>query len=251
VIANSCRRKERDAQTVLLDFLDNFNKSSPFAATDLSVGVVGTVMERTSRFLMVAQRWKDRADEALHLMDHPGLAGRPELRRRLAIERASAVQEARMHEQRALNTKLARAINKSEVARILLEPDGTVKRLAKVPGLGKIAPVTKGVPLIGWMITGGAIWNDVNQGKDPVKATASGVGGTIAGSAVGGAVSGSVGGPIGTAAGLIVGTLVGAGVGYGIDRWGDNIIDRAEDATTGVAKGIGHGVKSVGDIGRQ
>ncbi|MGH3391094.1 MAG: WXG100 family type VII secretion target, partial [Actinomadura sp.] len=42
VIANFARRKERQAQAVLLDFLDNFAKSSPFSATDLSVGIVGT-----------------------------------------------------------------------------------------------------------------------------------------------------------------------------------------------------------------
>lgn len=99
-IATSVRRKERQAQRVLLDFLDNFNQTSPFTATDLSVGIVGTVMQRTSRFLMVADQWTARADRALAYTGHPGLAGKPWLRRRLAAERASALLETRMHEER-------------------------------------------------------------------------------------------------------------------------------------------------------
>lgn len=91
--------------------------------------------------------------------------------------------------------------------------------------LGKVAKITKGVPLAGWVITGAAISADVGRGKDPIKATVSGVGGTIAGSAAGGAVAGSVGGPAGTVAGLVVGAIVGAGVGYSIDQWGDDVVN--------------------------
>ncbi|MGH3389346.1 MAG: hypothetical protein ACRDOO_10760, partial [Actinomadura sp.] len=196
-----------------------------------SVGIVGTVMQRTGRFLAAAETWSTRAERAMQLAGDPRLTGRPADLARLASEEAYARWEEEAHKQRAFNTKLARALNNSKRAGMLLHPDGAAERLGRVPGLGRVAPITRGIPVASWIVTGVAIGTDVAQGKDPAKATAAGVGGTIAGSAAGGAVAGTVGGgPIGTVAGLVVGTLVGAGVGYGIDRWGDDIINKVDDA---------------------
>ncbi|MGH3390175.1 MAG: WXG100 family type VII secretion target [Actinomadura sp.] len=226
IIASSCRKQERHAQNVLLDFLGNFNQSSPFVASDFTTGLAGAVMARNNRFLLAAARWNQHAKRALLLMGHPEIPGRPDVFKALVIERARALQETRAHEQRALNTKLARAIGQKKPARILLDPEVPNAKLRKAPYLGKVAAgATKNIPVLGWLITGSVIAKDVAQGKDPVKATASGVGGTIAGSAAGGAVAGSVGGPVGTVAGLVVGAIVGAGVGYSIDQWGDDVVD--------------------------
>ncbi|MGI8309679.1 hypothetical protein [Saccharopolyspora hattusasensis] len=77
--------------------------------------------------------------------------------------------------------------------------------------------MAKIIPGIGFVATAVGVGYDLNQGKDPTIAVASGTGSLLSGAVVGAAI----GGP----PGAIIGGVAGIGVGFAIDEFGDDMIN--------------------------
>ena len=92
----------------------------------------------------------------------------------------------------------------------------------------------KRVPLkLGGALTLAGIGYDIYSGKDPVEATASGLGGFAASVGTGALVGTAIGGPVGTAVGAVVGAGVGIFTSGAIDSLFENGPDVGEAAEAG------------------
>jgi len=100
----------------------------------------------------------------------------------------------------------------------------------------------RGIPLkLGGALTVLGIGMDIASGKDPVQATASGVGGFAASVGAGALIGTAIGGPVGTA----VGAVVGAGVGIFTSGMIDGLFEHDGD----ISKAFDQGIDSVVDTG--
>lgn len=224
-VVTEARAKQAESQGALNNFLTGQVEKSPFTITDVSSGLAGVAIARTSKFRGAAEKY---AAEAARYADSakssPALA-RPLYR---FLERSAGRSEARMLAQ-ATPTPWSRNLDKlpQNVRGLIPQELGGLARAGKF--LDKV-PLLRRVPVIGAGITAIGIGTDIAQGKNPVQSAVSGVSSLAAGAAVGA----MAGGPVG----VVAGAVIGAGVGFVVDEWGDDI-----------ARGTGTAADAVGNVG--
>jgi uncharacterized protein YukE len=225
-IVASCREREGQAQNILLKFLKDSADKAPFLISDFAVGLVGAVGSRLSAFRQASASFSDAAVKFAQHLARLRSAGL--LTKSLEERAILGMTESRRY---AEETKLSgfkaqlSQVYESRFGRLLLSEHAPAAR-----ALG-------GIPIAGWSITGISIGVDVYRGKNPVQATASGMGGTFAAT---GATAGLL--AMGTPAGWAVagGVIVGAGVGFAIDEWGDDIAHGFQDTWHNIGEGFKH-----------
>jgi hypothetical protein len=115
------------------------------------------------------------------------------------------------------------------------------------------------VPLkLGGALTIAGIGYDIATGKDPVQATASGLGGFAASVGTGALIGTAIGGPVGTAVGVVVGAGVGIFTSGAIDSLFENGpdvgeafdagVDAVKDTGEAVGDAVGGAVSAVGGL---
>jgi uncharacterized protein YukE len=232
-VVDGARKKETESQGALNNFLSGFVEKLPFTMTDFAAGLAGAVAIRTSAFRQTAAQAAARAARAANLMHSPNLNFRNQTRAAI-IHARNSVNAAEASRQ-ATATRLARAVDHM--------PRG-LKGFVTA-NVSETMPVLRRIPLAGTLITGAGVGYDISQGRNPVQAAASGVGGLLAGAYTGAAVGAAFGGPIGA----VAGGVVSVGVGFVIDEWGDDIARGAGDAAGWVGDrvdDIGEGISGLG-----
>ena len=227
-VVTEARAKQAESQGALNNFLTGQVEKSPFTITEVSSGLAGVAIARTSKFRGAADKYAEEAARyAESAKNSPALA-RPLYR---FLERSAGRSEARMLAQ-ATPTAWSRNLDKlpQDVRSFMPKELGDLERAAKF--LGKV-PLLRRVPVVGAGVTIVGVGFDIAQGKNPVQSTVSGVSSLAAGAATGA----MVGGPVG----VVAGAVVGAGVGFVVDEWDDDI---ARDAGTAAnaAGDVGHAV---------
>lgn len=229
VVAES-RGIETQSQSVLNRYLNNMAGRKPFVIADVATNLPGVSIARTSRFRERAQGYADRAAQRASMA---GGGGPVNWVRNTLAKHYNLHREVTMLE-RATPTAWSRGLDR------LPQPAKNLLDLR----LSGLIPVLRRIPVLSLPITAWGISSDIENGRDPVHATASGVSSLVAGAVVGGAI----GGPIG----LVAGAVVGAGVGFVVDEWGDDAARGAGefgkgvwDAGENVVDGIGGGVSRI------
>lgn len=238
-IVNEARGTESAAVRQLAKFGNEQLGKAPFTFADISSGLAGEAIKRTSKFRALAASYGRYAECALRLT-----AGK-------AVTDPAFVRAARLHaqfaaKQGALLDDAARTLP----ARTLDKLPGWAKRgltthvddfaLKGGSTAGRVGKAIFGkVPIAGLFITAASTGYDISQGKNPVQSVASGLSGLASGAAVGSLI----GGPLG----IVAGGIVGAGVGYVVDEWGDEIAGAVGDAAEAVGGAIADAAEGVGD----
>jgi hypothetical protein len=161
-------------------------------------------------------------------------------------------EEARRRYLGSAGSAEARALNNNQALQKFLEADELARQADSV---GR--RVGSKIPLVGLAITGAGIGYDISQGKPVVKATISGVAGSLVASAAGakvgvmaavriGAMLGVSAGPIGVVVGAVAGLAAGVIVSAAVDVGYDYLPAGVRDGIEGGTKAIGDAVADVG-----
>jgi phage tail tape-measure protein len=185
-------------------------QGSPFTLADISAGVAGASIERTSKFRKQARQYARRAAQWDRLAKNRSLSPRGQAR---AIMRRS---HYRVQSGSSLGDTTGRLSRFS---------DGLSPRAKQI----LTAKITKGIPVVGTGITvlqAGVEIYAADTTEEKVTAGFSAGASLLAGAAAGAAV----GGPVGA----VVGAGVAVEVGYAVNEWGDNAVEIAQGAADAV-----------------
>lgn len=245
-IVTEARGKENVAMSQLARFGNEQVGKAPFTFADVSSGLAGEAIKRTTRFRALAASYGKHADRALRLAMSKGVTD-PTFAKAARLHAEFATKQSKYLDG-AVKSLPARALDKLPgwAKSTLTKQLGDFKFLKGGSTAAKVGKAVLGkVPVVGLGITALSTTVDIANGKNPVQSVASGVSSLATGAAVGAAI----GGPVG----VVVGAAVGAGVGYVVDEWGDEIAGAVGDGAEAVggavadsADAVADGVKSAG-----
>lgn len=240
-IVNEAREIEHESQSRLHRIISGIVKGAPFTIASFASGLAGAILAQNSKLSATSNSYKTQAALWAKELGKGGIDINDPHWRTAAIQHTIASVEAREAARKVNATRLQRAVNRlpDPVQRALRSNIGATPRTGSNV-LGKALPFLKVTPVVGTVLSAGAVAAQTAQGADPRTATSntalSGAFGYIASATV--AISG---GPVTASVGL--GTLIGAGSGLGMNEWGPELDNMAEmsgdsDAPTLTKPGI-------------
>ncbi|MEU6131117.1 hypothetical protein ABZ805_18255 [Saccharopolyspora sp. NPDC047091] len=185
---------------------------------DVSTGLTAAIAARTSTWTQVAKQVKPAAELASKLAQNTSMSATGRFTAaQIAAERSTAHASALAE---AYPTRIAASIEK-HVPRWLSSSLDQKVIPERVPTpsnwlLKGSTKLGKSIPVAGVLFTGAGVYYDIDNGKDPTQAIASG-GASLVSGAVAGAM---IGGPVGA----VGGAIIGIGVGILVDE-GWNLLD--------------------------
>ncbi|MFB7075779.1 hypothetical protein ACFCX2_43540, partial [Streptomyces sp. NPDC056290] len=198
------------------------------------------------------ERSQHFSDEASRLYQRRVNSMSPEERRRFKKDTRRAARAARQSASEA--ERILAKYGMGPFSRLLEASiaDSGSWLIGKVPGLrppssttlfGRALHTGGKLPLVGTVLTVGAIGWDVEHGEEMDVAVAANVGGMAAGTAATVGTMALVGGPLGW--GIAAGVVAGFGIGYGVSYVGKSPVGRsAVNAVTDAAKEAGGAINS-------
>lgn len=234
-IAQSARESQRSGVNHLAKFGETQLRHTkwPFTAADIAAGLGKEgLTARSTKWTKIAEANRTTAQSALRVLNASDDVSDP------AVQAAKNALRDSLPEYLDASSKPSVRIANSKITKLAFataEDLNSVKNATST--LAKVGKNTLGkVPVIGGVITAGAIATDIATGdgstESVAKAVVSGVGGMAAGAAVGSMIPVPV-------VGTVVGAAVGAGVGYVVDEWGDEIAHGAAEAAGVVGDFVG------------
>ncbi|MFR9730803.1 hypothetical protein ACL03H_16385 [Saccharopolyspora sp. MS10] len=214
------KKTETDSQNVIVRSIAGIVDPVKLGLTlgDVSTGLTAAIAARTSKWTDVAKHVKPAAELASKLAQNTSMSasGRftaAQIAAERTATRASALAEA-------YPTRIAASIDEHVPRWLSASLDQKVIP-DRVPTpnnwlLKGSTKLGKSIPVAGVLFTGAGVYYDIDNGKDPTQAIASG-GASLVSGAVAGAM---IGGPVGA----VGGAIIGIGVGILVDE-GWNLLD--------------------------